>query len=139
MKSIKTKVIELLQLAYGNPVLVDRIGTATTVENKIDALHEFSTQNAIALERTDLAAGCKALIDDSMLALSDEEIHGVTGGLIGLDTAKEMACMVYEQEALSKKIDNMRSQGYSEEYIGEFISVCRNPGKKMVISPRTVE
>lgn len=139
MKSIKTKVIELLQLAHGNPVLVEKIGTAAAAENRIDALLEFSTQNAMDIERADLSTGCKALADSDIAGLSDEEIQEITGGLVGWNTATEMACMVYQEQAFAAKIEKMRSQGCSEEYISEFISVRNHPGKKMVISPRSVE
>jgi len=139
MKTIKTKVIELLQLARGNPVLVDRIGTAAAAENRIDALLEFSAQNAMDIERDDLTAGCRTLADSETTSLSDEEIQEITGGLVGWNTATEMACMVFQEQAFAARIEKIRSQGYSEEYISEFISVRNNPGRKMVISPCSVQ
>jgi len=121
------------------PALVDKIITTTAAEGRIDALLEFSAQHAIPIERTELAAGCTALIGSSMPLLSDEDIQGINGGLIGWNTALEMAYMVHRKQAFDAQVKKMQSQGYSEAYINEYIFARNNPGAKMVVIPRPVD
>ncbi|WP_194712788.1 hypothetical protein [Noviherbaspirillum soli] len=137
--TIKTRLIELLRLARHDATLADKLGKATTVENKIDVLQESSAQNAIPLDCTDLAAGGKAPIDDSMLVLSDEDIHGIVGGSIELANASDMTSALYEQEARTQAIDRMRSQGRSEELISSIINAPDIPLKGMVLTSNNID
>lgn len=132
MNKISSKVIALLQLARKDPALVDSISTITADEKKVDALLQFSAQNAIAIDSTEITAGCEALIETNIPLLSDEDIQEINGGLIGQNTALEMACMVFKEQAFNAKIREMKSRGRSEEEINRYAFVHNNPGKKVV-------
>ncbi|MFS0753214.1 hypothetical protein ABC383_00755 [Noviherbaspirillum sp. 1P10PC] len=137
--TIKTRLTELLQLAPHDATLGETPGKATTVGNRTDALQESSAQNAILLDCADLAAGGKALIDDSMLVLSDEDIHGIVGGSIALESANDMTSAFYEQEARTQAINRMRSQGYSEEVINSLVNGPDNPPKGLVLTSNNID
>ena len=132
MDKIPNKVIALLQLARKDPGLVDRISAIKADEKKVDALLQFSAQNAIAIDGAEITAGCEALIETNIPFLSDEDIQGINGGLIGQNTALEMACMVFKEQAFSARIREMKSRGCSEEEINRYAFVHNNPGKKVV-------
>jgi hypothetical protein len=132
MDKISNKVIGLLQLASKDPALVDRISAITAEEKKVDALLEFSVQNAIGIDCTEVTASCKALIENNIPFLSNEDIQEINGGLIGQNTALEMACMVFREQAFKAKIGEMKSRGCSEEEINRYAFVYNNPGKKVV-------
>nr|WP_217344068.1 hypothetical protein [Noviherbaspirillum sp. L7-7A]MBV0878173.1 hypothetical protein [Noviherbaspirillum sp. L7-7A] len=132
MDKISNKVIALLQLARKDPALVDRISTIMAEEKRVDALLAFSAQNAIAIDCTEITAGCEALIKANIPFLSDEDLQEINGGLIGQNMAEEMACMVFKEQAFNAKIREMRSRGCSKELIDRYAFVYNNPGRKVV-------
>lgn len=137
--TFKTSLTERLQLARHDATLANKPGKAATAGNKTDVLQASSALNAIPLDRADLAAVGKALIDASMLVLSDENIHGIVGGSIGLENANNITSALYEQEARTQAIDAMRRQGCSEELIDIIINAPDNPFKGMVLTSNNID
>lgn len=77
--------------------------------------------------------------DTAGAALSDRDTDRIAGGLVGLDTAGQMACMAHEAQAYDRKLETMRKRGYSEEVINQYIAGRNNPGKKVVLNPIAID